>query len=89
MLAAHAEIWIDCIARATGRDAGWLARLSDADGVAVSLAMWQANQGFFGRRLVSALARRHQQDGRSPSPRSSTPSCAPDTAAATATSPSA
>ena len=86
--APQAETWLACIARATGRDPAWLGRLTDADGQALSAAMWQANQGFFGRRLVAALARR-QMDGRSPSPKSSTPSSGPDTAAGTATSPSA
>lgn len=87
-LGEHAETWLACIAQATGRDAAWLARLSDADGQALSVAMWQANQGFFGRRLVAALARR-QKEGPSPSPKSSTPSSGPDTGADTATSPSA
>lgn len=88
VLAEHAETWLACIARATGRDPAWLARLSDADGQALSAALWQVNQGFFGRRLVASLARR-QKDGRCPSPKSSTPSPGPDTGADTATSPSA
>ena len=87
-LGEHAETWLACIAQATGRDAAWLARLSDADGQVLSAAMWQVNQGFFGRRLVAALARR-QTGGPSPSPKSSTPSSGPDTGAGTATSPSA
>lgn len=87
VLGEHAETWLDCIVQATGQDAGWLARLSDADGQRLSTAMWQANQGFFIRRLVSALARR-REDGPSPSPKSSMPSSGPDTAADTATSPS-
>ena len=83
----HAGIWIDCIAQATGRDAAWIGRLSDADGQALSAAMWSANGRFFGRRLVEAV-RRRRQAGPSPSPPSSMPSCGPDTGADTATSPS-
>lgn len=43
----HAGVWIDLVARATGCDAEWLARLDDADGTAVSAAMWTANRHFF------------------------------------------
>lgn len=88
-LGEHAETWLACIAQATGRDAAWLARLSDADGQVLSAAMWQVNQGFFGRRLVATLLARRSKDGPSPSPKSSTPSSGPDTGAGTATSPSA
>ena len=46
-LAAHAALWLELTARACGRDADWLARLGDADGRALSEAMWAANGGFF------------------------------------------
>ena len=46
-LAAHAALWLELAARACGRDADWLARLSDADGRALSEAMWAANGAFF------------------------------------------
>ena len=46
-LAAHAALWLELVARASDRDAAWLARLSDADGRALSEAMWAANGGFF------------------------------------------
>ena len=88
-LTEHAEAWLASVAQATGRDAGWLARLSDGDGQALSAAMWSANGGFFGRRLVEALRRRRPKDGPSRSPKSSTPSSGPATDADTATSPSA
>ena len=86
-IADHADIWIDAIARATGRDAAWIGRLSDHDGQALSAAMWSANTDFFVRRVIEDVMRRRQASP-SPSPTSSMPSCGPDTDADTATSPS-
>ena len=90
-LAAHAALWLELAARACDRDASWLARLGDADGRALSEAMWAANGGFFLRRVVARVAARAQGQGASPSRSTacSTPSSAPATAAATATSASA
>ena len=90
-LAAHAALWLELAARACDRDASWLARLGDADGRALSEAMWAANGGFFLRRVVARVAARTQGQGASPSRSTacSTPSSAPATAAATATSASA
>lgn len=48
----HADIWIECIAQATGRDAEWIGRLSDGDGQALSAAIWSAN-GFFSGAVSS------------------------------------
>ena len=87
-LTEHAEAWLACCAQASSRDAAWLARLSDGDGDALSGVMWQANRGFFLRRLIEAVRRRREK-AKSPSPTSSMPLCAPATAADTATSPSA
>lgn len=87
-LTEHAEVWLASLAQATGRDAGWIARLSDQDGNALSDAMWRVNGPFFRRRLVEVLSRRLRQDGPSRSPQSSMPSSARDTDADTATSPS-
>ena len=84
----HAAAWIAGLALAIGRDADWLGRLSDADGQALSVAMWDVNGGFFGRRFIDAVRRRKKQAGSSPSPRSSTPSSGPATDTDTATSPS-
>ena len=84
----HAEAWLACLAQATGRDAGWLARLSDRDGQALSAAMWDANGDFFGRRLIEAV-RRRRKAGPSHLPKSSMPSCAPATDTDTRASPSA
>ena len=91
VLAAHAALWLELTARACGRDADWLARLSDADGRALSEAMWAANGGFFLRRVVARLASRARGRGVSPSrsPACSTPSSAPATGAAISTSASA
>ena len=83
----HADIWLESVARATGRDADWIGRLSDHDGQALSAAMWGVNGTFFGRRVIEAVGRR-RQDRPSPSPTSSMPSSGPDTDADTATSPS-
>ena len=46
-LATHAALWLELTGRACGRDADWLARLGDADGRALSEAMWGANGEFF------------------------------------------
>ena len=86
-LAAHAELWLALAARASGRDAAWIARLSDADGRALSEAMWAANGGFFLRRVVAQVTAQEARPSRSTG--CSTPSSAPATAAATTTSASA
>ena len=83
----HADVWMECIARATGRDAEWIARLSDSDGQALSAAMWSVNTDFFGRRVIKDVRRRRQATP-SPSPTSSMPSSGPGTDADTAMSPS-
>lgn len=90
-LAAHAALWLELAARASSRDAAWLARLSDADGRALSEAMWAANGGFFLRRVAAQVA--VQMRGPKVSPCRSTacspPSSAPAMDAATSTSASA
>ena len=90
-LAAHAALWLELAARACGQDAAWLARLSDADGRALSEAMWAANGGFFLRRVAAQVAARTKAREGSPchSTACSTPSSAPATDAATSTSVSA
>ena len=86
-LAAHAALWLELVARACDREAAWLAHLDDADGRALSEAMWAANGGFFLRRVVAQMAARETSPWRSSG--CSTPSSAPATGAATATSASA
>ena len=90
-LAAHAALWLELTARACGRDADWLARLGDADGRALSEAMWAANGGFFLLRVVAQVTSRARKRRVSPprSPACSTPSSVPATGAATSTSASA
>ena len=90
-LAVHAALWLELAARACGRDADWLARLSDADGRALSEAMWAANGGFFLRRVVAQVATRMKAPGENslPSTGCSTSSSVPATGAATSTSASA
>ena len=90
-LAGHAGLWLELAARACGRDAAWLARLSDADGRALSEAMWAANGGFFLRRVAAQVAARTAagEGGPCRSTACSTPSSAPATDAATSTSASA
>ena len=48
----HADLWLDLIARACGRDADWIGRLGDEDAYALTVAMWEANGPFFLRRIV-------------------------------------
>lgn len=56
MIGEHSDEWLALLARATERDAEWLARLSDADGQTLANAMWEANGPFFVRRVVAAVA---------------------------------
>ena len=89
-LAEHADVWLALLARATGRGADWLARLSDSDGGALGDALWDLNGDFFIRRFVAMFVRRRAAAERrsaagSPWPESSTPSSAPDTDADTTT----
>ena len=82
-LSEHAPAWLAIMARATRRDAAWLARLPARDGDALASALWAANQDFFCRAIVGEMVRRHRSE------RSSTSSSGPDTAGDTATSPAA
>ena len=90
-LATHAGLWLELAARACSRDVAWLARLSDADGRALSEAMWAANGGFFLRRVAAQVAARTTAREVSPchSTACSTPSSAPATDPAMSTSASA
>ena len=92
-LADHADLWLTLAACACDRDAAWLARLGDADGHALSEAMWAANGAFFLRRVVARVAALRRLPGQEtcpfPSTACSTPSSAPATGAAISTSQSA
>ena len=61
----HAALWIALAARACGREADWLARLSDSDGQAVSAAMWTANRDFFSERIAALAAPKPARPSRS------------------------
>ena len=82
VIGEHAEAWTELLAISTGRDAAWVRSLSDGEGVALSLAFWEANGPFFVRRLMlsAAAARKIRADNeRSRSEKSSAPSSEPDT----------
>ena len=83
VIGSHSDAWLALCARATGRDADWLARLADADGREVTAAMWRVNDPFFVRRVVAALMENRRVASLFPSLASSTRSSAPATDAAT------
>ena len=58
----HSEAWLELLGRACGRDLELLGRLSDADGAALSMAMWEANGPFLfaSRRRRSKAGRRRK-----------------------------
>ena len=85
VIAAHAETWLDLVARACKREPGWIARLADADAFNVRLAMWTANGPFFARRLALVMTEGGPLTGLFRSLASSTSSSAPATDAATET----
>ncbi len=85
-LGAHADLWLDLVARACGRDAAWLARLGDGDAHALTMAMWGANGGFFMRRVVGAVAARAETARLFRSPASLATSPPPATGAGTGSS---
>jgi len=81
IIGRHADLWLELMARATGREAAWLARLGDGDGHALSLALWETHGPLLVRRVVGARAARRSLSGGS-----STSSSGPDTPAGTASS---
>lgn len=62
VLAAHLDNWMQLLSMSTGRDVEWLASLRDADGLALSLAFWRVNSGFFIRRMLLAGSIRSSVD---------------------------
>lgn len=54
----QAEVVMAAVATVTGKGREWLDGLEDADGQALLLAFWQANMGFFVRRLAMRRVRR-------------------------------
>ena len=86
IMGAHHEAWLELLARATGRDAEWLARLGDEDGARLSWAMWETNGPFFVRLAVSEIAGREGAETLFASLASSATSSGQDTASGTRTS---
>ncbi len=82
----YPAVWLDLAARATGRETPWLASLSDADGRALTLAMWQANALFFIRRVISGVVENAETANLFRSLASSIRSSAPATETATTSS---
>ena len=76
-LGYHADAWLELCAMATGKPVEWIERLSDTDGTAISLAVWDVNQTFFLGRMLGATVARQAMS--SASPTSSTPSQVPVT----------
>ena len=77
VLGGHADAWLELCAIATGKPLEWIERLSDTDGTAISLAVWDVNQTFFLGRLLGATMARQAMS--SASPVSSTCSLVPGT----------
>ena len=87
VIGRHAGVWLTLLARATGRDEAWLARLDDLDGHHLNLAQWEVNGDFFTRRAASAAFRGSDLAHAFQSLASSMSSSAPGTAGDTGTSP--
>lgn len=79
LLGDHPEAWRALILAATGRDGTWLDSLSDADGMAVQVAAWGANAGFFSRRRLLATVVAQELRSSIFLPTSSAPDSAPIT----------
>lgn len=75
VLGEHADIWIDLVARATGRSAEWLERLDAASFDRLGDAVFLANADFFYRRIRNGVAAAVLS--RRSSPSSSAPGTAP------------
>lgn len=81
ILGLHADLWLDLIGRACGRDADWIGRLGDEDAYHLGIAMWDANGPFFCRRVVDHEAAKTALGGLLASLRYSPPSPPQATAA--------
>lgn len=88
LLTQNADAWQALICASTGRDADWVASLSDQDGLTLQAAAWRANSAFFMRRpmLAEVMAEMLRRQG---SPESSPTSSEADSEPITETSPSA
>ena len=52
LLIEHWEAWSTLLCIVCDRDRAWLEHQGDQDGMALTMAFWQANSGFFLRRLA-------------------------------------
>lgn len=87
VMASQAEAWVRLVALACDREPEWVSALADADGDALSEAMWSANGRFFTRRVVASVAARERKEPQSGSQKSSTRSSREGTDAGTPTLP--
>lgn len=69
----HAQAWIGFVATACGLPREWVEQLSDADGRALSMAVWSVNAAFFTRRVISGMIARRSAT----SAPLATPNCTP------------
>lgn len=56
LIGQHGEIWLQLIAKASGRDVEWIAALPDHEAFKLHLAFWTANGAFFTRRIFFSSA---------------------------------
>lgn len=52
----HSDCWIALLAKASSKDADWVAGLNDADGNLLAMAFWEINGPFLWRRVAAAKA---------------------------------
>jgi len=89
LIGEHREVWLLMVAKSCDRELKWVAALPDRHAMALQMAFWGANSGFFTRRLLfgaavaAGLAR-----GSSASPKSSARSSRPASPATSTASPS-
>ncbi len=78
IMADHADILIDLMARAADVDADWIRGLSDEDGQLLMMVWWSVNGPFFVRRVAVDVAITAQSAGQTSTPPSS-PTATPST----------
>lgn len=90
LIGEHREMWLTLVAKSCGRDLEWVAALPDGQAMALQMAFWGANSGFFTRRLLfGAAVAAGLAKNRSSSPKSLARSSSTDSLATSTTSPSA
>jgi len=86
LIGEHREVWLMLVAKSCDRELEWVAELPDQYAMALQMAFWGANSGFFTRRLLFGAAVAAGL-ARSASPRSSPRSSRPVSPATSTTSP--